>query len=238
MNKKQVIRLRESDLHRIIKESVKIVLRESTRPKRRFGLRESIEDEKQLLDDYMINIRSVRDELGLYMQGYCNIDGKTVIKLNQRGQGSIKHTSLGFSVDDNGDLVMHLIEDQTNSDIMEPVKVPSDFSDSADMYCFLQKGLETLWQYEGGFYFKGDDKDTQWELNDVMYDRMNHGMGRSNAENMLYNSPDRNINVKDNGGFQSMHALDTNDRFSKYFRNPKWLEQKRKDYKDRRYRKM
>ena len=235
---KKRIRLTESDLHRIVKESVKRVLRESAYPRRRFGLRESIEDEKQLLDDYMINIRSVRDELGLYMQGYCNIDGKTVIKVNQRGQGAIKHTSLGFSLDDNGDLVMHLIEDQTNSDIMEPVKVPSNVSDSADMYRFLEKGLETLWHYEGGFFFKGDDKDTQWELNNTMYDRMNDGMGRSNAEDILYSSPERNMNVEDDGGIESMYALDPNHRRHKYAINPKWLEQKRKDYKDRRYRKM
>ena len=43
MNKK-LIRLTESDLHKIVKESVKRVLRESTRPRRRFGLRESAED--------------------------------------------------------------------------------------------------------------------------------------------------------------------------------------------------
>ena len=38
---KRIIKLTESDLHRVICESVKRVLRESTRPKRRFSLKES-----------------------------------------------------------------------------------------------------------------------------------------------------------------------------------------------------
>ena len=40
---KRIIKLTESDLHRVICESVKRVLRESTHPKRRFSLKESKE---------------------------------------------------------------------------------------------------------------------------------------------------------------------------------------------------
>ena len=43
---KQIIKLRESDLHRIVKESVRRVLRESAYPRRRFGLRENNERDR------------------------------------------------------------------------------------------------------------------------------------------------------------------------------------------------
>ena len=42
------IRLTEGDLHRIVKESVKIVLRESAYPRRRFSLRETADITAQL----------------------------------------------------------------------------------------------------------------------------------------------------------------------------------------------
>ncbi len=218
---KRKIKLTESKLNRIISEAVKRVIREAN----------ANFDERQILDDYMMNIRSVRDELGLYMQGYCTINGKTVIKLNQRKKDS--HTSLGFSLDDNGELEMHLIEDSTNSDIMEPIKVPSDFEGTYDMYGLLSSGLEALWQYECGFYYKDDDAETQWDLNNTMYRIMNRGVNRH-----LSNAPDQNLNVRDWHGSEAMNAMGDDNIDAQFARRERPdLTQRRQNFRNKLYRK-
>lgn len=167
-------------------------------------------DERQALDNIMLNIRKVRDELGLYMSGFATINGRTVIKLVQKNSNDINHSCLGFSLDENGELKMHLIEMSTNSDIIEPMSLPTDLAMTCDLYSFMCGGIECLWHYEGGFYFKGDDAKTQWELVEEYYNVMMRATnGRHHdADYLIRFGYGHNLNIREHNGRYAMWELE------------------------------
>jgi hypothetical protein len=228
---KKIVRLTEGDLHRIINKSVNRLLREM----------QDDEGDKAALDDYMLNIRSTRDELGLSMCGYTNIGGETIIKLKR---SSNDKQSIGFSLR-NGQLYLHLIEDSTNKDITEPIKVP-DYEDSVYMYQLLDHALNALFSYNGGFHPDDSSKEKQWDNRDNMY---LDGVGlsqddaipfsRSNGYDANVSYPYGNPNLEDRKGREAMNAMipDENNYNRKTARltYPQRHKMRQADYKNKLY---
>lgn len=70
MKKKQVIRLTESDLHRIVKESVNMILNEGffDKMKSRFGKKpqqKKIEQPKDSMNEYDKEVKRIKEKYGL-----------------------------------------------------------------------------------------------------------------------------------------------------------------------------